>query len=71
MLTILFFIVVFVLLIIFTVISSIFGFIRSLFSALKPKTAENATDFGTSRERTKSRIFDKNEGEYVDFEEIN
>jgi len=64
-------ILIFILFLGLFVIMSVFGFIRSLFSFGK----QNRTGQGTSREdvekpNDKMKIFDKNEGEYVDFEEI-
>ena len=52
-------------------IMSVFGFIRSLFSFGKHNRTEKDTpsqEFEKSNDKIK--IFDKNEGEYVDFEEI-
>ena len=52
-------------------ILSVLGFIRSLFSLGKrnrPTQNTQSQDFEQPNDKTK--IFDKNEGEYVDFEEI-
>jgi len=52
-------------------ILSVFGFIRSLFSFGKrnrPTQDPNSQVF--EQPTNKSKIFDKKEGEYVDFEEI-
>ncbi len=54
------------------IISSIFGFIRSIFSFGKRNTQtpdSQPQDF--QQPTTKSKIFEKNEGEYVDYEEMN
>lgn len=66
----LFFIVIFVVLL---VILFVLGFIRSIFSF-----GRNKNPFGkqsdqksyTQPNKQRSKIFDKNEGEYADFEEI-
>ena len=65
------FILIFILFIGLMIISSIFGFIRSIFSFGRRKTQTQDTqsqDF--QQPTTKSKIFDKNEGEYVDYEEM-
>ena len=53
------------------IISSIFGFIRSIFSFGKRNTQtpdSQPQDF--QQPTTKTKIFDKSEGEYVDYEEM-
>ena len=53
------------------IISSIFGFVRSIFSFGKRNTQtpdSQSQDF--EQPTTKSKIFDKSEGEYVDYEEM-
>ena len=52
-------------------ILSILGFIRSLFSFGKHKrTTDSMQSQDFEQPNTKSKIFDKNEGEYVDYEDI-
>jgi len=71
MLGFLFFILIFILFIGLMIISSIFGFIRSIFNFGKRNTKtpdSQSQDF--QQPTTKSKIFDKNEGEYVDYEEM-
>ncbi|HEY6913973.1 MAG TPA: DUF4834 family protein [Paludibacter sp.] len=72
MLSFLFFIVIFVLVIGLVIISTIFGFIRSIFSFGKRSAqTQNAQSQAYGQQPTsKSKIFDSNEGEYVDYEEI-
>lgn len=71
MLGFLLFIVIFILVIGLVIISTIFGFIRSIFSFgkrnVQPQSAQ-APNYEQSSSKTK--IFDSNEGEYVDYEEI-
>jgi len=66
------FIFIFILVVVLIVISTIFGFIRSIFGF--GRRASQAQNFQSNAEEqqqpTKSKIFDTNEGEYVDFEEI-
>ena len=53
------------------IISSIFGFVRSIFSFGKRNTQDHnpqSDDF--QQPTTKTKIFDKSEGEYVDYEEM-
>jgi hypothetical protein len=71
MLGFLFFIIIFVLIIGLLIISTLFGFIRSLFGFGK-RGAQNQNSQTPSHEQpnSKSKIFDKNEGEYVDYEEV-
>jgi hypothetical protein len=71
MLSFLFFIVIFVLVIILMIISAVFGFIRSIFGFGRRKTQNQTTNFQDFEQPSaKSKIFDKNEGEYVDFEDV-
>lgn len=66
------FILVFILLIGLFIILAVLGFIRSIFSFGRKKTnSENQQNSNYQQPTTKSKIFDKKEGEYVDFEEIN
>lgn len=53
------------------------GFLRNIFSGGKHKASYSGTsneDNGSNRnfyaEKHKSKVFDKSEGEYVDFEEV-
>jgi hypothetical protein len=72
MLNFLFFIVIFILVIGLIIISAVFGFIRSIFSfgrhAANQAQGSQSQDF--DQPASKSKIFDKTEGEYVDYEEI-
>ena len=53
------------------VILSVLGFIRSLFSFGKSnRPTKDSPSQGFEPTGTKSKIFDKNEGEYVDYEEV-
>jgi len=53
------------------IIMSVFGFIRSLFSfGKKNRTPGDTQPHDFEQPNDKSKIFDKSEGEYVDFEEI-
>lgn len=71
MLSFLFFIVIFILVIGLILISTILGFIRSIFSFGKRNNQANGSqpqDF--EQPNAKSKIFEQSEGEYVDYEEI-
>ena len=71
MLGFLLFILIFILFIGLMIISSVFGFIRSIFSFGKRNTQtpdSQSQDF--QQPTAKSKIFDKSEGEYVDYEEM-
>ena len=71
MLSFLFFIVILILVIGLVIISTIFGFLRSIFSFGKRNTqTQNAQSHTYEQPTSKSKIFDRNEGEYVDYEEI-
>ena len=71
MLGFLFFILIFILFIGLMIISSIFGFIRSIFSFGKRNTqAQSSPSKDFQKPASKSKIFDKSEGEYVDYEEV-
>ncbi len=71
MLSVLFFIIIFVLFIGLMIISSIFGFIRSIFGfGKKTDPSQNQQSNGFEQPESKHKIFDKKEGEYVDYEEI-
>jgi hypothetical protein len=52
------------------IILSVFGFIRSLFSFGKRGNTQDHQTQDFEQPEGKSKIFDKKEGEYVDFEEI-
>ena len=71
MLSLLLFIVIFILVIGLVIISAVLGFIRSIFSFGK---RANQTHTNQSQDfdqpTTKSKIFEKTEGEYVDFEDV-
>jgi len=65
------FILMFFLVIGLIIISTVFGFIRSIFSF--GKRTNQTQDFQSEshgQTTSKSKIFDTNEGEYVDYEEI-
>lgn len=52
-------------------ILSVFGFLRSLFSfGKRNRTEQGSPSQGFEQPVNKTKIFDKKEGEYVDFEEI-
>jgi hypothetical protein len=52
-------------------VMSVFGFIRSLFSFGKRNNKNQDTNpQDVEQPNGKSKIFDKNEGEYTDYEEI-
>jgi len=71
MLGFLLFIFIFILFIGLMIISSIFGFIRSIFSFGKRNTqTQDSQSQDFQQPTTKSKIFDKSEGEYVDYEEL-
>jgi len=52
------------------IILSVFGFLRSLFSFGKRGNTQDQQHEDLEQPAGKSKIFDKKEGEYVDFEEI-
>ena len=71
MLSFLLFILIFVLVIVLIVISTVFGFIRSIFSfGRRTKPSQNSQAQDIEQSTNKSKIFDKTEGEYVDYEEV-
>ena len=71
MLGFLLFILIFILFIGLMIISSVFGFIRSIFGFGRRKTqAQDSQSEDIQQPTSKSKIFDKNEGEYVDYEEL-
>ena len=52
-------------------ILSVFGFIRSLFSSGRQnQQKQDSESQNVEQPNGKSKIFDKNEGEYVDYEEM-
>ncbi len=52
-------------------VMSVFGFIRSLFSfGKRNRQAQDSHQHNAEQPNAKTKIFDKNEGEYTDFEEI-
>jgi cell division protein YceG involved in septum cleavage len=65
------FIIIFILFVGLVIISTIFGFIRSIFSFGKRNNInQNKQSQDIEQPTPKSKIFDQKEGEYVDFEEI-
>ena len=71
MLRFLFFIVIFILVIGLIIISTVLGFIRSVFSfGRRNNQTQSSEPEDLGQTSSKSKIFDKNEGEYVDYEEI-
>jgi len=61
----------FILFLVLFLIMSVFGFIRSFFSLGKHnRTGQGTPSQDVEKPNDKMKIFDKNEGEYVDFEEI-
>ncbi|ADQ79808.1 hypothetical protein Palpr_1667 [Paludibacter propionicigenes WB4] len=71
MLGFLLFIIVFVLVIGLILITTVLGFIRSIFSfGRRADKTQNSASETYQQPSAKSKIFDKNEGEYVDYEEI-
>jgi len=71
MLGFLLFIIVFVLVIGLILITTVLGFIRSIFSfGRRADKTQNSTSETYQQPSAKSKIFDKNEGEYVDYEEV-
>ena len=71
MLGFLLFIVVFILVIGLIIISTVLGFIRSIFSfGRRSNQSQNSESESYEQPSAKSKIFDKNEGEYVDYEEV-
>jgi len=73
MLGFIFFIFIFILVIGLIIISTVLGFIRSIFGFGKRNGAQTQDFQSNTYEQpaaSKSKIFDKNEGEYVDYEEV-
>jgi len=72
MLGFIFFIFIFILVIGLIIISTVLGFIRSIFGFGKRSGAQTQDFQSNTYEQptSKSKIFDKNEGEYVDYEEV-
>jgi hypothetical protein len=71
MLSFLFFIVIFILVIGLIIISTVLGFIRSVFCfGRRNNQTQSSEPEDLGQTSSKSKIFDKNEGEYVDYEEI-
>ena len=60
----------FILLIGLFIVFSIFGFIRSIFGFGKRSNPQNQHSDSFEKAASKSKIFGKQEGEYVDFEEV-
>ena len=71
MLGFLLFIIIFVLVVGLIIISTVFSFVRSIFGFGKRKdNPQNQQNQDFEQPAAKTKIFDKKEGEYVDFEEI-
>jgi flagellar basal body-associated protein FliL len=71
MLSFLFFIIIFVLVIVLMAISTVFGFVRAIFGIGRQNNQnQNSQTQNFEQPTNKSKIFDKAEGEYVDYEEI-
>ncbi len=67
----LFSILIFVLFVGLFIIIAVLGFIRSIFSFGKKKnTMHSNEEQNVEKPVSKTKIFDKKDGEYVDFEEI-
>jgi mannose/fructose/N-acetylgalactosamine-specific phosphotransferase system component IIC len=65
------FILMFFLVIGLIIISTVFGFIRSIFSfGKRTKQTQDSQSESYGQTTSKSKVFDNNEGEYVDYEEI-
>ena len=65
------FILMFFLVIGLIIISTVFGFIRSIFSFGKRNNqTPDSQSQSYGQTPSKSKVFDNNEGEYVDYEEI-
>jgi len=71
MLSFLFFILIFVLVVGLILLSTVVGFIRSIFGFGKRVSKnQDAQSENFKQPNSKSKVFKKTEGEYVDFEEI-
>ena len=70
MLSFLLFIFIFVVVLVLIVISSVLGFVRSVFGLGKRTVSTGTSHDDFQQQANKSKVFDKNEGEYVDYEEI-
>ncbi|MDD5186457.1 MAG: DUF4834 family protein [Paludibacter sp.] len=66
----LFFIFIFILFIGIFIVVAVLGFLRSIFTFGKGKNPSGTPSQDFEQPAGKSKIFDKKEGEYVDFEEI-
>ena len=66
------FIIVFILVVGLIIISTVLGFIRSIFGLGRNRNAsrENNTTQNFNQQKQKAKIFEKKDGEYVDYEEI-
>lgn len=68
-----FLLIIFILFIGLFILGSVISFIRSIFGFGRKKNSNNTNESGQTFEnskKSKSKIFSKNEGEYVDYEEI-
>jgi hypothetical protein len=64
-------IIVLFIFVVILILSIAFGFLRSLFGFGRRRNSQQQTDtFSDNNPIDKQKIFDKNEGEYVDFEEV-
>jgi len=75
MLSFLFFIIIFVLVLGLVVILSVLGFIRSLFGSIfsfgkRKNPTQDQQPEGVEQPAPKQKIFTEKEGEYVDYEEV-
>lgn len=65
------FLLFFVLIIVLLVISTVFGFLRAIFRfGRKGSNDDRQQDSRWGSREKRSKVFDDNEGEYVDFEEV-
>ena len=58
------------LLIFLVIVFVVFGFLRSLFSFRWLKKQEKSSSESFTSQKKRSKVFDTNEGEYADFEEV-
>jgi len=73
-----FFFIIFVLVLGLVIVFSILGFIRNIFSAIfgigrrrtAYQTESNHSSYENAYQKQKNKVFEKSEGEYVDFEEV-
>jgi len=71
MLSFIFFVIVFILFVGLFIIMAVFGFVRKILGlGKKPTKTNNDENANYGHPAPRPKIFDKKEGEYVDFEEI-